>query len=105
MYVREINPSHYYLIGRFQKRAAKFAQEFTASANNVRFCNQTNKPFAKSISFSSYALIFYTDVNQVAQEVITLVRTVRVYGTEKQEFKRQFLCFPLIFFLLLGPLQ
>uniref|UniRef100_A0A0D9V9C9 ABC transporter B family member 26, chloroplastic n=1 Tax=Leersia perrieri TaxID=77586 RepID=A0A0D9V9C9_9ORYZ len=40
------------------KRAAKFAQEFTASANNV------------------------------AQEVITLVRTVRVYGTEKQEFKR-----------------
>ncbi|XP_066313145.1 ABC transporter B family member 26, chloroplastic-like isoform X3 [Miscanthus floridulus] len=44
--------------GRFQKRAAKFAQEFTASANNV------------------------------AQEVITLVRTVRVYGTEKQEFKR-----------------
>uniref|UniRef100_A0A0D9V9D0 ABC transporter domain-containing protein n=1 Tax=Leersia perrieri TaxID=77586 RepID=A0A0D9V9D0_9ORYZ len=41
-----------------QKRAAKFAQEFTASANNV------------------------------AQEVITLVRTVRVYGTEKQEFKR-----------------
>ncbi|KAL6839994.1 hypothetical protein ACP4OV_029804 [Aristida adscensionis] len=44
--------------GRFQKRAAKFAQEFTASANNV------------------------------AQEVITLVRTVRVYGTEKQEFQR-----------------
>lgn len=44
--------------GRFQKRAAKFAQEFTANANNV------------------------------AQEVITLVRTVRVYGTEKQEFKR-----------------
>ncbi|XP_062229351.1 ABC transporter B family member 26, chloroplastic-like [Phragmites australis] len=44
--------------GRFQKRAAKFAQEFTASANNV------------------------------AQEVVTLVRTVRVYGTEKQEFKR-----------------
>ncbi|KAG8078833.1 hypothetical protein GUJ93_ZPchr0007g3244 [Zizania palustris] len=44
--------------GRYQKRAAKFAQEFTASANNV------------------------------AQEVITLVRTVRVYGTEKQEFKR-----------------
>lgn len=44
--------------GRYQKRAAKFAQEFTASANNV------------------------------AQEVISLVRTVRVYGTEKQEFKR-----------------
>ncbi|KAG8054259.1 hypothetical protein GUJ93_ZPchr0001g30093 [Zizania palustris] len=44
--------------GRYQKMAAKFAQEFTASANNV------------------------------AQEVITLVRTVRVYGTEKQEFKR-----------------
>lgn len=44
--------------GRYQKRAARFAQEFTASANNV------------------------------AQEAITLVRTVRVYGTEKQEFKR-----------------
>uniref|UniRef100_J3L705 ABC transmembrane type-1 domain-containing protein n=1 Tax=Oryza brachyantha TaxID=4533 RepID=J3L705_ORYBR len=44
--------------GRYQKRAAKFVQEFTASANNV------------------------------AQEVISLVRTVRVYGTEKQEFKR-----------------
>lgn len=44
--------------GRYQKKAAKFAQEFTASANNV------------------------------AQEAITLARTVRVYGTEKQEFKR-----------------
>ncbi|KAM0931230.1 hypothetical protein ACQ4PT_000317 [Festuca glaucescens] len=44
--------------GRYQKKAAKFAQEFTASANNV------------------------------AQEAITLVRTVRVYGTEKQEIKR-----------------
>ncbi|XP_062207844.1 ABC transporter B family member 26, chloroplastic-like isoform X2 [Phragmites australis] len=49
---------NYNLIDRFQKRAAKFAQECTASANNV------------------------------AQEVITLVRTVRVYGTEKHEFKR-----------------
>uniref|UniRef100_A0A453G9N4 ABC transmembrane type-1 domain-containing protein n=1 Tax=Aegilops tauschii subsp. strangulata TaxID=200361 RepID=A0A453G9N4_AEGTS len=45
--------------GRYQKKASKFAQEFTASANNV------------------------------AQEAISLVRTVRVYGTEKQEFKRQ----------------
>lgn len=53
----------------------------------------------ESTSFPSYALIFYTDVIQVAQEVITLVRTVRVYGTEKQEFKRQFLCF--LFFLSL----
>uniref|UniRef100_A0A453G9Q7 ABC transmembrane type-1 domain-containing protein n=2 Tax=Aegilops tauschii subsp. strangulata TaxID=200361 RepID=A0A453G9Q7_AEGTS len=44
--------------GRYQKKASKFAQEFTASANNV------------------------------AQEAISLVRTVRVYGTEKQEFKR-----------------
>ncbi|EEE55866.1 hypothetical protein OsJ_04503 [Oryza sativa Japonica Group] len=44
--------------GRYQKRAAKFAQEFTASANNV------------------------------AQEVISLVRTVRVYGTEKQEYAK-----------------
>uniref|UniRef100_A0A453G9L0 ABC transmembrane type-1 domain-containing protein n=1 Tax=Aegilops tauschii subsp. strangulata TaxID=200361 RepID=A0A453G9L0_AEGTS len=46
--------------GRYQKKASKFAQEFTASANNV------------------------------AQEAISLVRTVRVYGTEKQEFKRQY---------------
>jgi len=44
--------------GRYQKKASKFAQEFTASANNV------------------------------AQEAISLVRTVRVYGTEKQEIKR-----------------
>lgn len=44
--------------GRYQKKASKFAQEFIASANNV------------------------------AQEAISLVRTVRVYGTEKQEFKR-----------------
>uniref|UniRef100_A0A453G9D6 ABC transmembrane type-1 domain-containing protein n=1 Tax=Aegilops tauschii subsp. strangulata TaxID=200361 RepID=A0A453G9D6_AEGTS len=46
------------LFYRYQKKASKFAQEFTASANNV------------------------------AQEAISLVRTVRVYGTEKQEFKR-----------------
>jgi hypothetical protein len=53
VYMREINPSHYYFIGRFQKRAAKFAQEFTANANNVRFCNQTNKTFAK-VNFVSF---------------------------------------------------
>jgi len=46
------------LFDRYQKKAAKFAQEFTASANNV------------------------------AQEAISLVRTVRVYGTEKQEIRR-----------------
>jgi hypothetical protein len=48
--MRELGPSHYYLIGRFQKRAAKFAQEFTASANNVRFCDYANMPFAKAKS-------------------------------------------------------
>ncbi|KAJ4757578.1 ATP-binding cassette sub-family B member 9 [Rhynchospora pubera] len=44
--------------GRYQKKAAKLTQEYTASAN------------------------------EVAQETLSLVRTVRVYGTEKQEFKR-----------------
>ncbi|KAJ3678314.1 hypothetical protein LUZ60_002117 [Juncus effusus] len=44
--------------GRYQKKAAKLTQEYTASAN------------------------------EVAQETISLVRTVRVYGTEKQEFTR-----------------
>ncbi|XP_004309980.1 PREDICTED: ABC transporter B family member 26, chloroplastic [Fragaria vesca subsp. vesca] len=44
--------------GRYQKKAAKLTQEFTASAN------------------------------EVAQETFSLVRTVRVYGTEKQELGR-----------------
>ncbi|KAH7684969.1 Peptide-transporting ATPase protein [Dioscorea alata] len=44
--------------GRYQKRAARLTQEFTACAN------------------------------EVAQETLSLVRTVRVYGTEKQEFGR-----------------
>ncbi|XVE92352.1 hypothetical protein REPUB_Repub01dG0089600 [Reevesia pubescens] len=44
--------------GLYQKKAAKLIQEFTASAN------------------------------EVAQETFSLMRTVRVYGTEKQELKR-----------------
>ncbi|XP_065020628.1 ABC transporter B family member 26, chloroplastic isoform X6 [Musa acuminata AAA Group] len=44
--------------GRYQKKAAKLTQELTASAN------------------------------EVAQEALSLFRTVRVYGTEKQEFGR-----------------
>ncbi|XP_050372398.1 ABC transporter B family member 26, chloroplastic [Argentina anserina] len=44
--------------GRYQKKAAKLTQEFTASAN------------------------------EVAQETFSLVRTVRVYGTEEQELGR-----------------
>ncbi|KAF3337362.1 ABC transporter B family member 26 [Carex littledalei] len=44
--------------GRYQKKAAKLTQEYTASAN------------------------------EVAQETLSLMRTVRVYGTEMQEFKR-----------------
>ncbi|KAJ4949917.1 hypothetical protein NE237_000077 [Protea cynaroides] len=46
------------LYGRYQKKAAKLTQEFTACAN------------------------------EVAQETFSLMRTVRVYGTEKQEFGR-----------------
>ncbi|WOK94528.1 ABC transporter B family member 26, chloroplastic isoform X1 [Canna indica] len=44
--------------GQYQKKAAKLTQELTASAN------------------------------EVAQETLSLFRTVRVYGTEKQEFRR-----------------
>ncbi|PON64233.1 ATP-binding cassette containing protein [Parasponia andersonii] len=44
--------------GRYQKKGAKLTQEFTASAN------------------------------EVAQETISLMRTVRVYGTEKEELGR-----------------
>ncbi|CAM8940010.1 unnamed protein product [Rhodiola kirilowii] len=44
--------------GGYQKKTAKLTQEFTASAN------------------------------EVAQETISLIRTVRVYGTEKQEVDR-----------------
>ncbi|XP_059657854.1 ABC transporter B family member 26, chloroplastic isoform X2 [Cornus florida] len=46
------------LYGRYQKKTAKLIQEFTASAN------------------------------EVAQETLSLIRTVRVYGTEKQELGR-----------------
>ncbi|PKI77139.1 ABC transporter B family member 26, chloroplastic isoform X2 [Punica granatum] len=44
--------------GQYQKKSAKLIQEFTASAN------------------------------QVAQETFSLVRTIRVYGTENQEIQR-----------------
>lgn len=44
--------------GRYQKKSAKLIQEFTASAN------------------------------EVAQETFSLMRTIRVYGTEKLEFGR-----------------
>lgn len=44
--------------GQYQKKAAKLTQEFTASSN------------------------------EVAQETISLIRTVRVYGTEEQELDR-----------------
>ncbi|XP_057529243.1 ABC transporter B family member 26, chloroplastic [Amaranthus tricolor] len=44
--------------GQYQKKAAKLTQEFTASAN------------------------------EVAQETLSLMRTVRVYGTEEQEIGR-----------------
>ncbi|KAJ7943697.1 ABC transporter B family protein [Quillaja saponaria] len=44
--------------GRYQKKAAKLIQEFTASAN------------------------------EVAQETFSLIRTVRVYGTEQEELGR-----------------
>ncbi|GAB4829234.1 ABC transporter B member 26, chloroplastic, variant 2 [Ancistrocladus abbreviatus] len=46
------------LYGRYQKKVAKLNQEFTASAN------------------------------EVAQETMSLMRTVRVYGTEEQEVGR-----------------
>lgn len=46
------------IYGLYQKKAAKLVQEITASAN------------------------------EVAQETFSLMRTVRVYGTEKQEVKR-----------------
>ncbi|KAJ6808653.1 putative ABC transporter B family member 26, chloroplastic [Iris pallida] len=45
--------------GQYQKRAAKISQEFTACSN------------------------------EVSQESLSLMRTVRVYGTEEQEFRRQ----------------
>ncbi|XP_010471059.1 PREDICTED: ABC transporter B family member 26, chloroplastic [Camelina sativa] len=47
-----------FVYGMYQKKTAKLIQEITASAN------------------------------EVAQETYSLMRTVRVYGTEKQEFKR-----------------
>ncbi|XP_058093744.1 ABC transporter B family member 26, chloroplastic isoform X4 [Magnolia sinica] len=47
-----------FFYGQYQKRAAKLTQEFTACAN------------------------------EVAQEAFSLMRTVRVYGTEKQECGR-----------------
>ncbi|XP_074295775.1 ABC transporter B family member 26, chloroplastic isoform X2 [Silene latifolia] len=47
--------------GQYQKKAAKLTQEFTASAN------------------------------EVAQETLSLMRTVRVYGTEEQESGRYIL--------------
>ncbi|GAV84501.1 ABC_tran domain-containing protein/ABC_membrane domain-containing protein, partial [Cephalotus follicularis] len=46
------------IYGQYQKKAAKLTQEFTASAN------------------------------EVAQETFSLMRTVRVYGTEKRELER-----------------
>ncbi|XP_060187672.1 ABC transporter B family member 26, chloroplastic isoform X2 [Lycium barbarum] len=46
------------LYGQYQKRAAKLTQEYTACAN------------------------------EVAQETFSLMRTVRVYGTEEQELRR-----------------
>ncbi|KAK4429789.1 ABC transporter B family member 26, chloroplastic [Sesamum alatum] len=46
------------IYGQYQKKSAKLIQEFTASANDV------------------------------AQETFSLMRTVRVYGTEKQELGR-----------------
>ncbi|KAL1550818.1 ABC transporter B member 26, chloroplastic [Salvia divinorum] len=46
------------IYGQYQKKSAKLIQEFTASANNV------------------------------AQETFSLMRTVRVYGTEQQELGR-----------------
>ncbi|XP_011086630.1 ABC transporter B family member 26, chloroplastic isoform X1 [Sesamum indicum] len=46
------------IYGQYQKKSAKLIQEFTASANDV------------------------------AQETLSLMRTVRVYGTEKQELGR-----------------
>ncbi|XP_072999407.1 ABC transporter B family member 26, chloroplastic [Typha latifolia] len=46
------------IYGQYQKRAAKLTQEFIASAN------------------------------ETAQETLSLVRTVRIYGTEMQEFGR-----------------
>ncbi|XP_077226348.1 ABC transporter B family member 26, chloroplastic-like isoform X3 [Tasmannia lanceolata] len=48
-----------FFYGQYQKRAAKLTQEFSASAN------------------------------EVAQESFSLMKTIRVYGTEKQELKRQ----------------
>ncbi|PKA57686.1 ABC transporter B family member 26, chloroplastic [Apostasia shenzhenica] len=59
-----------FFYGRFQKRVAKLMQEFTAHAN------------------------------EVAQETFCLIRTVRVYGTEKQELERKFgLLSPISFHL------
>ncbi|XP_057437352.1 ABC transporter B family member 26, chloroplastic-like isoform X1 [Lotus japonicus] len=46
------------IYGRYQRKAAKLTQDFTACANDV------------------------------AQETLTLIRIVRVYGTAKQEFER-----------------
>jgi hypothetical protein len=58
--MRELDPSHYYFIGRFQKRAAKFAQEFTASANNVRLCNYTKCHLLKLNPFSIVHINLFT---------------------------------------------
>ncbi|KAL0351045.1 UNVERIFIED_CONTAM: ABC transporter B family member 26, chloroplastic [Sesamum radiatum] len=46
------------IYGRYQKKAAQLAQDFVASAN------------------------------EVAQETLSLIRTVRAYGTEREEFQR-----------------
>uniref|UniRef100_A0A2P2LW04 ABC transmembrane type-1 domain-containing protein n=1 Tax=Rhizophora mucronata TaxID=61149 RepID=A0A2P2LW04_RHIMU len=46
------------IFGMYQKKAAKLTQEFTASAN------------------------------EVAQETLSLMRTVRIYGTEKRELEQ-----------------
>ena len=58
VHMRELGPSHCYLIGRFQKRAAKFAQEFTASANNVRFVIMQICHFQKPNPFSTLRINF-----------------------------------------------
>jgi ATP-binding cassette subfamily B (MDR/TAP) protein 9 len=74
---------------RYQKKAAKFAQEFTASANNVSLWLLVGSYLTRQIHISViFLILYYINLNQVAQEAITLVRTVRVYGTEKQEIKR-----------------
>ena len=76
------------LFYRYQKKASKFAQEFTASANNVSLCPLIEVYLRRLLKYFSDSPNVYV-INKVAQEAISLVRTVRVYGTEKQEFKRQ----------------